>query len=97
MSRACCSAWCGYPARGLIGALIAVLLMAAGMGCGPPYLDVLVDESGQQIRASEVLAIITNDRDQDGEPDLTEEEQRDSLRALGITDEHLIDALLRLG
>ena len=85
----------GRMLGGLAGLIVAVLLGGAVVGCGPPYLNVLIDANGQQIRADDITNILYGDEDGDGIPDLTEEEQRDSLRGLGITDERLIDALIR--
>ncbi len=56
-------------------------------GCQPPFNDVLEGANGVQIRLTAVDKILNN-------PDLTEEEKRQALRDLGITDEDLIDALL---
>jgi hypothetical protein len=67
-----------------------MVLGVTGTGCkGPPFNDVLVDSNGEQIRSPEIQRIFDN-------PDLTEEEQRQALRDLGITDESLIDLLVRL-
>jgi len=53
----------------------------------PPYEDVLTD-NGQQIRLSEITAIVTD-------ANLTEDEKKAELRKLGIEDEDLIDLLIR--
>ena len=60
-----------------------------GTGCGLPYNDVLIDSNGEQIRSPQIQSIFDN-------PDLTEDEQRQALRDLGITDESLIDLLVRV-
>ena len=68
---------------------LALAVCIIGSGCGsPPYNDVLLDAEGDPIRAEAVLNIIND-------PDLTEEEQRQALRDLGITDDQVIDLLLR--
>jgi hypothetical protein len=68
--------------------LVAGLLVAGGAGCSPDVSDVLVDASGQEIRITAITAI-TQD------PGLDEAAQRQALRDLGITDEDLIDLLVR--
>ena len=78
----------GRILSGLAGVIVAAGLVASVTGCQPPYLDALVSPTGQQIRADDIVSILNN-------TDLTEEEQRGSLRDLGITDERLIDALIR--
>jgi len=66
-----------------------MVLGVIGTGCGsPPFNDVLVGPNGEQIRTDPIKRIFNN-------PDLTEEEQRQALRDLGITDEGLIDLLVR--
>lgn len=58
-------------------------------GCAPPFNDVLVNESGEQIRSEAVQRILDDDT-------MTDEEKRDALQRYGIMDEALLDALLRL-
>jgi hypothetical protein len=60
--------------------------------CPPPYLQdgndiVLTDEEGNQIRLVQIERIVNDD-------DLTEEEKRQALEDLGITDDDLIDLLI---
>jgi len=65
------------------GGLFSVL---AG-GC-PPTENVLIDPSGQSIRLSTIDEIVSSTA-------LSEQEKRQGLRNLGITDEQLIDLLLQ--
>ena len=71
------------------GRLVAVALLGV-MGCQPPLDDVLTDPSGQSIRLTAIGAII-------GDTTLTDAEKRTQLQNLGITDEDLIDILIREG
>lgn len=76
--------------RCLIGAVVLVVLGMAA--CGPPYLQednetVLVDEEGNQIRLEGIEKIVNNE-------DLTDQQKREELEALGITDDVLIDLLI---
>jgi hypothetical protein len=59
-------------------------------GCSPPYPNVLYDAEGQPVQLEEVDQIISD-------TELSEDEKRDALRNLGVTDESLIEALIRLG
>ncbi len=65
--------------------------LLAVLGCGsPPALDFpnrLIGADGQEIVLEDVLEVTNNS-------DLSEEEMREQLRALGIEDEELIDALV---
>ncbi len=72
-------------ARTLAAALSIMGLAFAG--CRPPYDDVLTDADGDQIRVTLIASIV-------GDPDLTEAEKREALRAIGIDDENLIDFIL---
>ena len=67
-----------------LAALLAWLGMAA---CAAPYDDALVAENGDQIRLVSIERIVSD-------PDLTEEQKREALEGLGITDEDLIDLLI---
>jgi hypothetical protein len=69
---------------------LAGLAAVAMMGCQPPLPDVLVDENGNTIRLSSITPVLAND-------DLSDDQKRQALRDLGITDEELIDALLSGG
>jgi|GEM_PF-1209397 len=85
-SGRCCGWWRAGAWKGLaFGGLFALL---AG-GC-PPTENVVTDPSGQSIRLTSIDRIVTN-------PDLSEEQKRQGLRDLGITDEELIDFLLQEG
>ena len=64
-----------------------MLAMLVG-ACGPPTENVLSDATGQSIRLEGIDRILSNNN-------LTEEEKREQLRGLGITDEDLIDALIQ--
>jgi hypothetical protein len=65
-----------------------VTLAALLTGGCPPTENVLTDPAGQSIRLT-AIDRITSD------PDLTEEQKRQGLRALGVTDQLLIDLLIR--
>lgn len=63
-------------------------------GCGTLVVDTdypnrLVDAAGRTIFLDDVEAIVNN-------PELTDDQRREQLRALGLQDEELIDALLQL-
>ncbi len=79
--------WRRSVGRAVIAGLAGVLSWSA-VGCGPPYGDVLVDEEGEQIRLEGVLRIV-------GDNTLSDEEKRDGLINMGITDDELLDALIR--
>lgn len=94
MTRLRCSVWGGFQG-GLVvlsGGLIAFGL-PMHLGCGglssTEFPNALVGPGGSVILLDDVEAIA-------GNPDLTDDERRDELRALGIEDEELIDALLGL-
>lgn len=75
--------WKRFASVGLrAGCLVG--LMAA---CQPSY-DHLLEGVDGEIRLEDVFRIT-------GDEDLTEDEQRQALRDLGITDEELIDVLVR--
>jgi hypothetical protein len=81
--------------RERLGRLLAnTLWFAAGLalsgGCTPRPQDVLKDANGNDIRMSAIDAILMDTM-------LTDEEKRQALRDLGITDEQLIDALVSGG
>jgi len=67
---------------------LSALSLALTSGCFPPFNDVIVGENGEQIRLVLLSTIVDN-------PDLLEEEKRQQIRDLGITDEVLIDLLIR--
>lgn len=79
--------FCRKAGRWGLGACSGLLVAAAG-ACGPPTENVLSDAEGQSIRLEGIDRILENDN-------LTEEEKRERLRGLGITDERLIDALIQ--
>ena len=68
----------------------AGILALAAAGCEAPVPNALVDGNGSQIRLSAITAIL-------GDADLNEEQKRQALRDLGISDESLIDALIAGG
>ena len=73
------------------GFLGLALSLAAGCGSGAPatFPHQLLAADGHAILLDDVKAIVNND-------DLTDDDKRAQLRALGIDDEKLIDALLTL-
>lgn len=73
--------------KGLLCAGITVA-MAAVAGCQPPFPDVLRDAEGQPVRVDAVQSILSD-------TGLTEADQRQALRDLGIEDESLIELLIR--
>jgi len=70
--------------KALVG--VALLVLAAG-GC-PPTENVVSNAQGQSIRLTAIDRIVQNN-------DLSEEQKRQGLRDLGITDDELIELLLR--
>ena len=68
----------------LVGALLGAIL-----GCSSGFESALRDADGNSIRLDDILRIVTNE-------DFSEDQKRDSLEALGITDENLIEFLLAL-
>jgi CO/xanthine dehydrogenase FAD-binding subunit len=72
-------------AGSLVLSLAAVLTTA--IGCQPAYRNALIGADGTPIRLEAVQAILGNGQ-------LTEDEKRQALRDIGITDEALIDVLL---
>jgi hypothetical protein len=71
-----------------VGVLAAAMLAASG--CEPPLPAALTDPDGVFIREPAISRILDD-------PDLTEDQQRQALRDLGITDESLIDFLIGIG
>lgn len=74
-----------------LGAVVASAWLSV-IVCPPPYLQegndiVLVDEDGNQIRLVQIERIV-------GDNELTEEEKRQALKDLGITNDELIDLLI---
>ena len=75
--------------RGCWAALLGpALILPTQVGCGPPYLDVLESASGEQIRLNDVIRIV-------GSAELSEEQKRQALLDLGVTDEDLIQLLIQ--
>ena len=72
--------------RILVGLLVGVIT-SAGVACGPPYRFVLTDDEGEQIRVSLFRQIITSEY-------LTDEQKREHLRNIGLTDELFIEMLI---
>lgn len=70
----------------VIGLSAAVLGLV--QGCSPVISNALVDADGQPIRLDAILEITTDST-------LTEDQQRQELRELGITDPDVIEALVR--
>ena len=77
--------------RLLCSLLLSLALVPAGCGSVPTTLFAsrLLDGDGNPIVLENVLDIV-------GDDGLSEEEQREALRHLGIDDEKLIDGLLTL-
>lgn len=75
--------------RGLGPGLAGLAVGVAGLvsGCQPPLQNVIVGVNGP-VRLDAVMQILEDD-------DLTEDQKRQELRNLGITDEDLIDVLIR--
>ena len=65
--------------------LLAGLLIGL-VGCGPPVENVVVDQNGNSIRISDIGPIATS-------TELTTDQKREALRALGLQDA-LIDVVL---
>lgn len=79
--------------RGLHKGVWAVVLLAGSLalgviGCGPPTENVLVGADGTAIRLAQITEIKDN-------ANMTDEEKWQAVRDLGITDENLIDILLK--
>jgi hypothetical protein len=74
---------------GILVSLAAVVAVAITWfaGCAAPYPNALRDGSGNEIRFSEISPILYS-------TDLTEDQKKEALRNLGITDEELINLLL---
>ena len=72
-------------------ALLAALVVSCGVQPTPSFPNALTDSSGRVILLDEVEAIVN-----DPNPNLDDDDRRQSLRDLGIEDEKLIDALLDL-
>lgn len=70
-------------------ALAGLLAVATvlGPGCGPTYDFLLLDGQGDEIRLVQIDRIVND-------ADLTDEQKRDLLRDLGITDDQVIEQLL---
>ncbi|HOB76307.1 MAG TPA: hypothetical protein PKG54_17490 [Phycisphaerae bacterium] len=75
--------------RGVGLKLAGLALCLAGWvpGCQPPAHNVIMGVNGP-IRLEAITRILDN-------PELTEDQKRQELRNLGITDEDLIDVLIR--
>ena len=71
--------------RGLF--LAGIAAASAVVGCISPYPNVLVTDTGQQIRLSDIDAILADTA-------LDEDEKKQALRDLGITDEELLNVLV---
>ena len=71
------------------GAGLLAGLFVGLVGCGPPTENVVADQNGTSIRASDIGLIMTNDK-------FTDEQKRDSLKTLGLSDT-LIDVIMSLG
>jgi hypothetical protein len=72
----------------ILACLLVGLIISADLACcTPPYRYVLVDEEGEQVRVVMIRKIITDE-------DLTDDEKRELLRDVGLTDELFIDSLI---
>jgi len=69
-----------------LAAAVAAAMTCFG-GCAATYPNVLRDGSGNEIRFSEISPILYS-------TSLTEDQKKEALRNLGITDEELINLLL---
>lgn len=73
--------------------MIAIVPAATLTGCGTPistdFPTAIRDANGNIITTEQVREIVDD-------PDLSEQDQREALRDLGIADEQLITALLEL-
>jgi hypothetical protein len=76
--------------RSIIAIAFAAFITFAGMACQPPYNFVVIGADGQTIRQSSINAIVQDST-------LTDDQKRQALRDLGITDENLIDFLVLHG
>lgn len=82
--------WSRHGLKGIAGPLLmgfGLWMAFTSAGCGPSYDDLLEGLNGS-IRLETVTEIVND-------PDLDEDEKRQALRDLGITDEELIDLLVR--
>ena len=70
------------------GAGLLAGLLVGLIGCGPPTENVVVDQNGNSIRLTDVKPIVTGN--------LTDDEKREALRQMGLSDA-LIDVVLALG
>lgn len=68
--------------------MLAGLLTAGLVGCPEPPFNILVDSNGNPIRIDQITTITSDTT-------TTTAEKRQALRDLGITDESLIDILLK--
>lgn len=81
---------CGNWIRRSMLPMLSLYAAGALIGCQPLPADSLVNADDVTIRQSAINDILEN-------PDLTEAEKRQQLEDLGITDQSLIDALLKDG
>ncbi len=65
-------------------------LLAAGWSCQPSYPNAVRDENGQPVRRVEINDILNDTT-------LSDDQKRQALADLGITDPALIDLLIRNG
>lgn len=73
-----------------VGTLAASTAVSAGCGFAPrEFSNQVRDADGRPILLEDVAAIVDD-------ADLSDDQKRDALRALGVEDETLIDALLTL-
>jgi hypothetical protein len=70
------------------GLLLALVSLGFSFGCQPPVENAIIGADGQFIRVEAISEIVGNDN-------LTTAEKQSQLEALGITDEALIDLLIR--
>lgn len=74
----------------LVGLCLALVFAAVHTGCTPVYDQALIGADGQPVTNEQILEIVSDSS-------LTEDEQRDALRELGITDDQLIEVLITSG
>ena len=76
-----------YFRRRLLSNLVALVLSGCGTASQTDFPNALRNSDGEVILFDDVSAILSD-------TDLSDDEKRSALRALGLEDERLIDALL---
>ncbi|MHC4441650.1 MAG: hypothetical protein ACYTF1_06750 [Planctomycetota bacterium] len=73
--------------RGFKAAILSLLLSTALSGCLMPPFNFVLTDDGQSVRMSTILSILSDSN-------LSEEQQKEELRNLGIVNEELINLLI---